>query len=182
MYLWLTDAQSQQIARHAIAGAPEEVCGIMGGVGQRVQQITAIPNVAAQPQQHYEMDHQALVEALFALERAGQSLIGFYHSHPRGDPLPSSTDIAQAYYPDAAYVIVGLRHPEPRLAAWSIRYGQVDPVTLYIGDEPPPVDAEPGLSRAQVAAIVTSALLAFALLLMLSLSLLPPAPRIPPTP
>ena len=47
---------------------------------------------------------------LFALFReiraAGLECTGIYHSHPRGDNAPSSTDLKRAYYPDAAYFIV----------------------------------------------------------------------------
>jgi proteasome lid subunit RPN8/RPN11 len=179
MILWLTDAQATTIIAHARAEAPHEACGLIGGVGYQAQQVIPIPNIAADPRRHYEMDPRALTNTLFALEHGGKSLLAFYHSHPFGDPIPSPTDVAQAYYPDTVYLIVGLREPDARLAAWHIHNGQVDPVTLHIGAQPPDMPPDSSLSRAQTIAIIISALLALILMLTLSLSLLPPAPPIP---
>jgi len=33
-------------------------------------------------------------------------MVGFYHSHPAGAIYPSRTDIVEATYPDAIYLIV----------------------------------------------------------------------------
>ena len=45
-------------------------------------------------------------EAMIALETAGWDLCGIFHSHPAGPPVPSATDLAQAYYPEAVYLIL----------------------------------------------------------------------------
>ncbi|MFN8560671.1 MAG: hypothetical protein U0703_03335 [Anaerolineae bacterium] len=66
---------------------------------------------------------------------------------------------------------------EARLSAWSMRYGQVTPVTVHVGDEQPPETRT--LSTAQKIAILVSAVIALILMIVLSLSLLPPAPIIP---
>lgn len=180
MMIWLTEQQAQIIARHALADSPNEACGIIGGVGSRACEIIPTRNIALNPQHHYHIDEQGLTAALFGLQKAGLSIIGFYHSHPDGDFRPSLTDIEQAHYPDTAYVIIGLRDSTPRMAAWQIKNREVSPVEIHIGLQPPdPVHEMLPISKAQKAAILVSAMLAFIFMLVLSLSLLPPAPAIP---
>jgi proteasome lid subunit RPN8/RPN11 len=55
---------------------------------------------------------------------AGLQLLGIYHSHPHGANEPSRTDIARAYYPDAAYFIISPQSDaETPVRAFSIRDG-----------------------------------------------------------
>jgi proteasome lid subunit RPN8/RPN11 len=177
MRLWLTPAQAESIARHALDSRPQEACGIIAGSGERAIQIIPIPNRSTEPEQHFRLDDQAFTKAMFELERNGLSLIGIYHSHPKGDPIPSQEDIRQSNYPATAYVIVGLKNGETQLAAWNILPGQVDTVDLHVGIDPPePAEAE--LSRAQKTAIIVAAVIAVVFMLILSISLLPPAPII----
>jgi proteasome lid subunit RPN8/RPN11 len=177
MRLWLTPALAEKIARHALDLRLEEVCGVIAGVGEQAHQVIAIKNVANDPEHHFRLDERIFTQAMFDIERAGLSLIGIYHSHPNGDPIPSQTDIQQAHYSDTAYLIVGLRHGEPRLACWEIRPGEVNPVELHISPKAP-LPQQQGLSRAEKTAIILAAVIAFAFMIILSLSLLPPAPII----
>jgi proteasome lid subunit RPN8/RPN11 len=175
--MWLTREQARVIVDHARAEAPNEACGVIAGRGVRAQEIIPIPNVADDPLHAYHMDERRLVETLVGLERRSLELLAFYHSHPRTDPIPSPSDVRLANYPDTPYLIVSLKGGDPRLSAWSMRYGQVTPVSLHVGEQSPP---EPRtLSTAQKIAILLSALIAFILMIVLSLSLLPPAPVIP---
>ncbi len=175
--IWLSREQAQTISDHARAESPREACGLIAGQRERAAEIIPIPNIASDPQHAYYMDERALVEALTHLEARHLELIGFYHSHPQSDPIPSQTDVRQANYPNTPYVIVGLKGDAPRLAAWNMSYGRVSEVTLHVGDEPPPESAS--LSRAQKIAILLSAVIALILLIAVSLSLLPPAPVLP---
>jgi len=178
--MWLTPEQAQTLIAHARAEAPREACGIIAGQKDRAVEIIPIPNTAANPLHSYYMDERQLVETLSRLQARRLDLLAFYHSHPFGDPIPSRTDIEQASYPDTPYLIVGLKGTQARLAAWSMRFGQVREVPLHIGIRPPVAESSARiLSSAQKIAILLSALIAFILLIVLSLSLLPPAPLIP---
>jgi proteasome lid subunit RPN8/RPN11 len=53
----------------------------------------------------YEMEPHAQVRAMTEIEAQGWEITAIYHSHPAGPPIPSLTDIAQAYYPDSLYLI-----------------------------------------------------------------------------
>lgn len=176
MMLYLSVAQAHEITDHARRDAPREACGLLAGERSQVVRVIPLPNSAADAEKRYVIDPAAYVRALAEIEGQGLSLIGFYHSHPNGDPIPSPTDIREAAYPDAVYVIAGLRGGVSKLSAWRIRYGEVESVEICTET---PTEEDIRLSRAQKFAIILSAVLAVLFMLLLSLSLLPPAPVIP---
>jgi desampylase len=176
-YLWLSSEQARAIARHALEDAPREACGIIGGSDHRVTVIVPVANIAPDPVTTYRLDDTVLGRTLMQFHAQGLSLIGFYHSHPDGAPVPSRTDIRLASYPDTAYLIVGIGSGTPEFAGWEINAGEAYALPLHIGENPPSSDNGP-LSRAQKVAIIIGALVAFAIMLIISLSLLPPAPEI----
>ncbi|MFQ3568111.1 MAG: M67 family metallopeptidase [Aggregatilineales bacterium] len=179
--LWLEEASARALVLQATGAAPEEICGLLAGRDAVISEVISIRNAADDPRQTFYMDEDEFKARLHDLERRGLSLIGFYHSHPQGDPTPSPTDIRSAYYPEIPHLLIGLRG-RPRLAVWRIKHGSVEPVTLHIGS--PRIMYRHGtpssqLSQAQKVAIVLSAAGAFIFLILLSLALLPPAPPIP---
>lgn len=177
--LYLTETLARVLIQHALDAAPLETCGILAGIGDQVREVLPVRNTAADPRHFYHLDERQFVSAVFEAEKRGLSLLGFYHSHPDGEPIPSPVDVAQAAYPDMPYLIVGLKNQTPRLAAWTIRYGQVAPVDIFVGLPGTPAhNTEPPFTRTHRAAILLSGLLAFIIMIILSLSLLPPAPVI----
>jgi proteasome lid subunit RPN8/RPN11 len=54
----------------------------------------------------YRMDPAEQLQAFLMIGELDLELLGIYHSHPCGPPTPSETDIAEAAYPDAVYVIL----------------------------------------------------------------------------
>lgn len=132
MRLIVTLAQRQQMIDHALQGAPNEVCGLIGGWDGAAHQIITLPNIAPTPRVRYLIDPQAFLNAYYQIERTGDELIGIYHSHPAGAPIPSAADIAEATWPDVAYVIIGFPNASqtPQIAAWSIRRDVVMPIGI----------------------------------------------------
>lgn len=106
---------------HARKGAPEEVCGILAGTRResthRVEERYPAENTADRPRTRYEIDPREQLQLMETIESDGRSVVGFYHSHPRGPPGPSATDAAQARWPDRSYVIVSL-DGEPSIGSW----------------------------------------------------------------
>ena len=134
----LSTAQHAQIVEYARAGQPDEICGIIGGYLTIAQVVIPLPNIAVDSRSRYQVDPAAFVSAYRQIERSGAEVIGLYHSHPRGKPIPSAVDIVEATWPEAAYVIVGFpndsteNEAQPVVAAWSIRHGIVAPITLIL--------------------------------------------------
>ena len=120
-----------EIVAQARAEAPNECCGIVGSRDGRAVTVFPIRNAAASPLR-YEMDGMEQYRVQTAIEDAGQELGGIYHSHTRSDPYPSQTDINLAFYPDALYVIVGVKGDEPEVRAWTIVDGQVGDAELIV--------------------------------------------------
>ena len=101
----LTRGALAAMLAEAARAHPAECCGLLlgprgEGVLGRAECITAIAptaNVAADPTRHFEIDPTALITA-FRAEREGgeQALLGWYHSHPSGEAIPSATDQASS--------------------------------------------------------------------------------------
>ena len=75
---------------------PRECCGIMLGQGSRITAIAPATNVHPAPERHFELDPPVLIAAHRAAREGGPEVIGYYHSHPVGEAVPSSTDRAMA--------------------------------------------------------------------------------------
>jgi proteasome lid subunit RPN8/RPN11 len=51
------------------------------------------------------MEPSEQLHAFLSFEAQGLEISGIYHSHPGGPAHPSATDINEAYYPKAVYII-----------------------------------------------------------------------------
>lgn len=80
----------------AAAAHPHEVCGLLLGEGARITAARVARNVHPTPATHFEIDPQALIDAHRAARAGGAQVLGYFHSHPTGDPVPSMTDRASA--------------------------------------------------------------------------------------
>ena len=107
---------------HARETAPEECCGLIGGVSE-TQAVTLyrLRNVTLNPELGYEAAPEDLFTAQRQMRERGEDLLAIYHSHPRAsDPSPSETDVRLAYYPSAKYLIIGLAGTQAVIKAFSI--------------------------------------------------------------
>ncbi|MBM3470566.1 MAG: M67 family metallopeptidase [Armatimonadetes bacterium] len=100
-------AQAVAIVYHARQQYPNECCGLVAGRGSRVERVFLGTNVERSPFT-YRFDPQEQFRFFREMDVLGLELLGIYHSHPRSPAYPSQTDIAQAFYPEAAYLIVSL--------------------------------------------------------------------------
>ncbi len=123
----------ERILDHVRQGDPYEVCGLIGGSNDFARVVTAVPNASLTPRVAYEMERQAMVDAVITFQRARLDVVAIYHSHPDGGAEPSSTDVQQATWPDAVYLIIGKsEEQEIDIRAWAIRYGVVEPADLEV--------------------------------------------------
>ena len=107
---------------HARETAPEECCGLIGGVFEaRAVSLYRLRNVTPNPEVGYEAAPEDLFVAQRQMRERGEGLLAIYHSHPRSsDPSPSETDVRLAYYPSAKYLIIGLGGAHAIIKAFSI--------------------------------------------------------------
>ena len=83
------------LARAARA-APRECCGLLLGVDERIDTARAAANVAGDPRHRFEIDPATLLAAHREARAGGPALLGYYHSHPDGHPVPSAVDCEHA--------------------------------------------------------------------------------------
>ncbi len=85
-----------------------EVCGLLGGKEGQALSCYPVYNQAKEPSHQYHMEPAQQINALRQMREADEELVAIYHSHPNTPALPSNTDIAEASYPEAAYLIISL--------------------------------------------------------------------------
>lgn len=177
----LTFDQFEALVKQAQSAFPEEACGLLAGEGQRVLHLFSITNIADDPTTHYVMSPNELLKTLKQIDALGLDFIGTYHSHPSTPPIPSPTDIRDAAQnlPDKIHIIISLNHNHPQLKAWRIGQHQVDHVDIQVGKQKAYAYLPENSLQLQQGAVILSALCAVALLLLISFTLLPPAPSIP---
>lgn len=113
-------AQAVEIVYHARRQFPNECCGLVAGRGSRVERVFWGTNVERSPFT-YRFDPQEQFRFFKEIDALGMELLGIYHSHPRSPAYPSQTDIAQAFYPQAAYLIVSLHSADAPAAEVDVR-------------------------------------------------------------
>jgi len=91
----------------AAAASPDaEVCGLLFGTGDAIEEAVPARNVAADPAWTFEVDPAALIAAHRAERNGGPRLIGHYHSHPSGKAEPSASD-RDAAHSGPFWLIIG---------------------------------------------------------------------------
>lgn len=134
-HLKLHEEDYQRLREHIDNNPDVEVCGLLGGIWKPypkvaiAETVIAIANVAKHPTVQYYMAEDEQVRAMVHFSKQGLETIGIYHSHPDGNPVPSTTDIRDAMYPDAVYVI-GV--PKGGIRAWRIVREKVSEAQIVV--------------------------------------------------
>ena len=99
----------QQIEKHAQAGYPSEVVGILAGSQEelQVQRVQTLENERADTHNRYKVSGLTLYRATQALEAQGFDILGYYHSHPDHPSQYSDYDREHAL-PNLSYVIISI--------------------------------------------------------------------------
>lgn len=129
--LWIQQEHWQKMADEVARHAPEEACGLVAGCHHRSVAVYAVENILHSPVR-FRMAPAQQVKAYLEIISRGWDLAAIYHSHPQGPAWPSPTDIAEAAYPEAVYLIWT---PGPEFwgcRGYQILDGQVVEVPIYV--------------------------------------------------
>ncbi len=117
----------------SVAASSLEVCGLLLGRHDHIVEARACRNVHPSPATHFEIDPAALFAALRAARAGGPAVLGYYHSHPSGDAMPSMTDAAAAAADGAIWLIVGGAAARVwRAVRDGAVHGRFDPLALVV--------------------------------------------------
>ena len=106
MTIEVTSGTIATLLEEAARAAPLECCGLLLGEAGRVLAVRPAANLATDPARHFEIDPAALIAAHRAERSGGQQLLGYYHSHPDGHPVPSATDCHHSSGDGRAWAII----------------------------------------------------------------------------
>lgn len=127
--LVVPEALRTEIVAHARELFPRECCGIIAG-GDALTEVVRLTNLEPGVTR-YLMDEEEFFRAYWAIENRGERLIAVYHSHPVTVAYPSVTDVANATWPDAVYLICSLEVPNaPVLRGFRIVDGTITEVEI----------------------------------------------------
>jgi proteasome lid subunit RPN8/RPN11 len=98
------------LLQHATEAAPEECCGLLLGRSAEVAEAVRAPNVASDPVRRFQIDPAAHFAAIRRARALGLEVMGAYHSHPRGAPVPSETDRTEAFEDDTFLHVIVAPH------------------------------------------------------------------------
>jgi proteasome lid subunit RPN8/RPN11 len=78
---------------------------VLIGSGSAIVEARRTRNLS-ESRTRFEIDPKGHIDARRNARLRGLDVVGFYHSHPQSEPIPSETDLAEASYPDLFHLIV----------------------------------------------------------------------------
>lgn len=101
----------ERMTAHVRNAYPKEGCGILLGRegGRWIRNVAVISNLSEPDQagKHFLMDPLAVYRAEREASENGMDIVGFYHSHPDREAVPSKED--EAYLiPGMVYIILSV--------------------------------------------------------------------------
>jgi len=98
----------QELLHHAQQTPEQEVCGLISSQNNTPICSYPINNTADKPESFFNLDAKQQIQAMAQMRDNNEQLFAIYHSHPTAPAIPSTTDIEQANYPEALYIIISL--------------------------------------------------------------------------
>ena len=114
-------AHLEAVTAHAESAYPAECCGLLVGTAEdcrawRVRRVVPSRNLApADRRDRFEIDPALQLDLQRELRGTAEAIVGVYHSHPDGQPMPSATDLESAWQPGLVWLIAAVH--SGRLAA-----------------------------------------------------------------
>jgi proteasome lid subunit RPN8/RPN11 len=122
-----------EMLQHGLAGFPNEACGLLAGKEGRPVKFFPMTNRDASTVT-YRLDPKEQLRAFDEIDDEGWDLLAIFHTHTHSEAFPSETDRAQAFYPEAAYLVMSLSdRANPVLRAFRIEGREVSEEELVVG-------------------------------------------------
>ena len=96
-----------EMVEHGLAAFPNESCGLLAGKEGRPVKFFPMANRDASPVT-YRLDPREQLKVFDEMDEQGWDLLGIFHTHTHSEAYPSETDRAQAFYPEAEYLVMSL--------------------------------------------------------------------------
>ena len=136
----------EELLAHAREDAPNECCGLIGGLDGVARTVYRARNAEASPLR-YNLDPQDQFRIMQEIDEAGEELAAIYHSHTKSPAYPSQTDINLALmdrreegkvvgkeqiFPGVIYLIASLADGEKPLRGFEISEDEVREIELIV--------------------------------------------------
>ena len=109
-----------EMVAHAEADAPNECCGMLGGLDGVPTSFYPARNKFESPMR-FEIDSADQIRITNEIDAAGEELLVLFHSHPKTAAYPSQTDINLAsWWPGVTWAIASLADDQPLIRAFEI--------------------------------------------------------------
>jgi [CysO sulfur-carrier protein]-S-L-cysteine hydrolase len=131
----LPASQKYKVLKDIREKYPEEACGILLGRKHpeyyQVLEVHPVTNKLHSPI-CYRMEPQEQLRVFNYMDENMLELVAIYHSHPTGPASVSQTDIEEAYYPEAVYLVFSNTQMFWQSQAFLIQNGVVTEVQIVI--------------------------------------------------
>jgi proteasome lid subunit RPN8/RPN11 len=136
----LSPTASQAIATHAASVYPREACGVLIGYAADgfITRVVPCSNCVPPTERthRFEIHPRTVINLRRALRHAGtgEAIVGFYHSHPDTEAVPSRTDLPfLRLWPETVWLISRVNRGGPEAPrAWWLDTGAAAPRELAI--------------------------------------------------
>lgn len=122
-----------EIGAHALEDAPNECCGLIGGIDGEPTSVYRARNSFESPMRFeiHPLDMQKIYEQM---DERGEEMLASYHSHPRSPAEPSQTDIniARNTLAGDTWMICSLQSGDPVSRLWRIGPDEVSEIELAV--------------------------------------------------
>lgn len=127
----ITQDALRQLITCSLEALPVETCGLLlsSSDDETINTIVPIRNSSSSPERRFAFDAGDWIRAFYDAQKNQQHLVGFFHSHPSGEPLPSATDYAglpQGY--GGIYCIVSAAPDSSLVEAYREHDGELRPL------------------------------------------------------
>jgi [CysO sulfur-carrier protein]-S-L-cysteine hydrolase len=114
-----------EMVQHGLAVFPNEACGLLAGKEGRPVKFFAMTNQDASPVS-YRLDPKEQLKVFTEIDDEEWDLLAIFHTHTHSEAYPSETDLKQAFYPEATYLVMSLSdRSNPVLRGFAIEDGSI---------------------------------------------------------